>query len=77
MAMAVAMVAAPFLAYVYSAVAGLVVMAVSLLTTAVLARGLTDAVPAAVRRWLGVAVAVNVALAIACLVAVGWLMLGG
>ena len=69
-----AMVTAPFLASRYSAVAGLIVMTVALSTTVILARGALGAVPAPTRRWLRAAIAVNVALAVACAVAALWLV---
>lgn len=72
--MAGAMIAAPFLALIYSAIAGLTVMAIALLTTVVLARGAVDAAPIPMRRWLHIAVAVNIVLAVACLAAVVWLI---
>jgi hypothetical protein len=66
---------APFIALLYRAEAGLIVMALALGATSLLLHGMLDATPPRTRRWLSFLVAVNILLALACLVAAGWLVL--
>jgi hypothetical protein len=75
--LALAIVAAPFLALLYCPEAGLIVMALALAAATLL---LCDALPAAVpgaRRWLRLAIGVNLALAAACLVLAAVLAMRG
>lgn len=61
-----AILAAPFLAVLYDVDAGLAVMAIALGAGAYLARLAMPAVEPGLRRQLGVAAVVNLALAVAC-----------
>ena len=70
---AAAIFAAPFVALLYRAELGLVVMAVALGATTLLLRGMLTAVPGKAQRWLRLVVALNLVLALACLLAAGWL----
>jgi hypothetical protein len=72
--MALAMLAAPFLAFLYHPAAGLVVMAVALATAAFLAHGALAFAPPPARRWLRVAIVVNAVLAVVCVIAAGWVV---
>lgn len=72
-----AMVAAPFLALLYHPVAGLAVMALTLVVTAVLARDVIASAPTRLRRWLTVAIVINLVFAVACIAAAVWYVRGG
>jgi TRAP-type C4-dicarboxylate transport system permease small subunit len=50
-------------------------MALALGATSLLLHGMVDATPPRTRRWLRLLVAVNILIALACLVAAGWLVL--
>ena len=75
--LALAVFAAPFLALLYSPVAGLAVMAASLVTAAFLLRGVQTVVVSARARWVQLATAIDLGLALACIVALLWLVVGG
>jgi hypothetical protein len=64
------MLAAPFIALLYRTEAGLVVMALGLSGAALLLRDALPAVAPGARRWLRLAIGVNLALAVACLMLV-------
>ncbi|MEJ7762376.1 MAG: hypothetical protein WKF80_06245 [Thermomicrobiales bacterium] len=66
---------APFLGLLYGVTAGLAVMAITLGTIAALARQAMPEAPAEIRPRLRVVVLVNVALAVACALAVAWRLL--
>ena len=68
---------APFIAMLYRAEAGLVVMALALGATSLLLHGMVDEAPLRTRRWLRLLVAANVLIALACLVAAGWFLVHG
>jgi hypothetical protein len=75
--LALAIFAAPFLALLYRPEAGLIVMALALSAATLLLR---DALPAAVpgvRRWMRLAIGVNLVLAVACLVLAAALVMRG
>jgi hypothetical protein len=67
---------APFIALIYSPELGLFVMAAALLATAYLLREALHAVGPGSRRWLRVAIGVDVAVAIVCVVVLIWLLVG-
>jgi hypothetical protein len=64
---------APFLALIFSAEAGLAMMAAALGATTWLLAEAISAVPDRARPWIRLAIAVNLALAIACLALAIWL----
>ncbi len=68
---------APFIALLYRAEAGLIVMALALGATSLLLHGMVAAPPPRTRRWLRLLVAVNALIALACLVAAGWFLVRG
>ena len=72
-----AMFLAPFIALLYRAEAGLIVMALALGATSLLLHGMLDGAPLRTRRWLRLLVAVNVLLALICLLAAGWFLVRG
>ena len=63
----VAMLAAPFLALLFHPVAGLIVMAIALGATAILARDIARDAPVKLRRWLQAAMWMNVVFVVVCL----------
>ncbi|MFN8591577.1 MAG: hypothetical protein U0031_08970 [Thermomicrobiales bacterium] len=71
-----AMVAAPFLALLYHPVAGLAVMALALVATALLARDVVASSPSRLRGWLNAAIVMNIVFAIACVAAAVWFLRG-
>jgi hypothetical protein len=75
--LAAAVIAAPFIALVYSAEAGLAVMAAALAATTVLLREALALVETPAQRWLRLAMAVNLSLAAACVALLIWLIVGG
>jgi hypothetical protein len=68
----VALMAAPFLALLYSPAAGLGMMAIALGASVALLLEVRDAAPARVRRQLGFVVGLDVVLALACAAAAVW-----
>jgi hypothetical protein len=68
----VALMAAPFLALLYSPAAGLGMMAIALGASVSLLLEVRDAAPARVRRRLGFVVGLDVVLALACAAAAVW-----
>jgi hypothetical protein len=73
--MAGAIVVAPFIALLVRMEAGLLVMAIALGATSMLVREALQATPTTIRHWLRLVIALNVALAVACLAFAGWLVL--
>ena len=65
---------APFIALLYRAEAGLIVMALALGAVSLVLHDAMDAAPYDTRRWLRLLVVVNVLLLAACLLAAGWLV---
>jgi hypothetical protein len=74
--MALAILAAPFIAMLIRVEAGLIVMAVALGAGSLLLREVLYAVSDNVRGWLRLGMLVNVALAVACLGLAVWLLTG-
>jgi hypothetical protein len=70
--LAAALMAAPFLALLYSPAAGLGVMAIALGASVSLLLEVRDAAPVRVRRRLGFVVGLDVVLALACAAAAVW-----
>jgi hypothetical protein len=73
--LATAILAAPFIAWLYRAEAGLVVMGLALVAGSFLLAGALDSVPEQMQRWLRLGIGVNVALAAACVALALWLLL--
>jgi hypothetical protein len=73
--LATAILAAPFIAWLYRAEAGLVVMALALGAGSFLLAGALDSAPARMHRWLRLGIGVNSALAAACMALALWLLL--
>lgn len=73
-ALSAAVVAAPFIALLYNIVAGLIVMAAALAATTYLLAEAVSAAPGHTRRWLRLTVAINLALAAACVAAAVWIV---
>ncbi len=74
--MAVAILAAPFIALLIRVEAGLIVMALALSAGSLLLREAHGAAPTHIRRWLQLGMLVNVTLAVACVVLAAWLLAG-
>jgi uncharacterized metal-binding protein len=70
-----AILAAPFIAWLFRAEAGFVVMALALGAGSFLLADALDAVPEEIHRWLRLAIGVNVTLAAACVALSIWLLL--
>ena len=62
----VAILAAPFIAWLFSAEGGLLLMAIALATGSFVLAGALDATPGHIHRWLRLGIGVNLALAAAC-----------
>lgn len=75
LALTTAILAAPFIAWLFRAEAGLVVMALALSASSFLLADALDATPAQIHRWLRAGIGVNVTLAMACLALAIWLLL--
>lgn len=73
--LAAAILAAPFIAWLYRAEAGLVMMALALGAGSLLLAGALDSAPGQMRRWLRLGIGINVALAAACVALALWLLL--
>jgi hypothetical protein len=71
-----AIVAAPFIALLYDAAAGLGVMAAALAATTFLLAEAVSAAPVHARRRVRLVVALNLALAAACVAAAVWIVAG-
>ena len=67
---------APFIALLYNVAAGLIVMATALAAATFLLLEAVSVAPDHARRWLRLAVAVNLGLATACALAAIWLIVG-
>jgi hypothetical protein len=76
-ALTLAVFAAPFLALFYGPSAALAVMAAALVAVTFLLRGAASSTSLAARRWLRLALIVDLVLALACLVAAIWLVFWG
>ncbi len=70
-----AILAAPFIAWVYRAEAGLVVMALALSAGSFVLAGALDTSSGYMRRWIRLSIGVNVTLAAVCLALATWLLL--
>ena len=70
-----AILAAPFIAWVYRAEAGLVVMALALSAGSFVLAGALDTSPGHMRRWIRLGIGVNLTLAAVCLAVATWLLL--
>jgi uncharacterized metal-binding protein len=70
-----AILAAPFIAWLYSAEAGLVVMALALNAGSFVLAGALDASPGQMHRWIRLGIVVNLTLAAACFALSIWLLL--
>ena len=69
------MLAAPFIALLFRAEAGLVVMAMALSAGSFLLGDALDATPGQFHRWLRMGIGVNLALAAACVALAVWSLL--
>jgi hypothetical protein len=70
-----AILAAPFIAWLFRTEAGLVVMAMALCAGSSLLAGALGATPGQFHRWLRLGIGVNLALAAACVALAVWLLL--
>jgi hypothetical protein len=75
LALATAILAAPFIAWLYRTEAGLVVMALALSAGSLVLADALDATPKQIHRWLRLGIAFNLTLATACLGLAIWLLL--
>ena len=73
--LATAILAAPFIAWLFGAEAALIVMALTLSAGAYLLAGALDATPRRIHRWLRLGIVVNLAFAAACGALAIWLLL--
>ena len=76
-ALTLAIFVAPFLALLYGLAAALAVMAAGLVAASYLLRSAAPGSSLSARGWLRAALIVNLALALACLVAAVWFARGG
>lgn len=74
--LALAILVAPFIAWLVRAEAGLIVMALALASGTLLLRDALDTAPHRIRRWLRLGILVNLALAVACGSLAVWLLVG-
>jgi hypothetical protein len=73
--LAAAILAAPFLAWLFRTEAGLIVMAVALTAGSFLLADALESTPGQFHRWLRLGIGVNLALAAACVALAVWLFL--
>ena len=73
--LATAILAAPFIAWLFRAEAALIVMALTLSAGSYLLAGALDATPRRIHRWLRLGIVVNLAFAAACGALAIWLLL--
>ena len=73
--LATAILVAPFIAWLFSAEAALIVMALALGAGSYLLAGAIDATPGHIHRWLRFSIGANLVLAAACGVLAIWLLL--
>ena len=73
--LATAILAAPFIAWLFSAEAALIVMALALGAGSYLLAGALDGAPRHVQRWLRLGIGANMVLAAACGALAIWLLL--
>ncbi|MCD6056604.1 MAG: hypothetical protein K0S99_798 [Thermomicrobiales bacterium] len=73
--LATAILAAPFIAWLFGAEAALIVMALTLSAGSYLLAGALDATPRRIHRWLRLGIVVNLAFAAACGALAIWLLL--
>jgi uncharacterized metal-binding protein len=73
--MATAILTAPFIAWLYRAEAGLVMMALALCAGSYVLAGVLDATSGSIHRWLRLGIGVNLILAAACVALAIWLFL--
>lgn len=74
---AAALLAAPFLAWLYSPAAGLVVMAIALMAAAYLLIQVQNSAPPALRRAVRVVLGFDIILVLTCLFAAAWWVISG
>ena len=73
--LATAILAAPFIAWLFGAEAALIVMALTLSAGSYLLAGALDATPRRIHRWLRLGIVVNLAFAAVCGALAIWLLL--
>lgn len=73
--LATAILAAPFIAWLFGPEAALVVMALALCAESYLLAGILDAAPGHIHRWLRLGIGANLVLAAACVALAIWLQL--
>jgi hypothetical protein len=73
--LATAILAAPFIAWLFGPEAALVVMALTLGAGSYLLAGALDATPGHIHRWLRLGIGANLLLAVACIALAIWLLL--
>jgi hypothetical protein len=71
----VAILAAPFIAWLFRAEAGLILMGLALGAASFVLADALDATPGHFRRWVRLGIGVNIALAMACVALAIWLLL--
>ena len=71
--LAIAILAAPFIAWLFGAQAALTVMGLALSAGSYLLAGVLDAAPGHMRRWLRLGIGANLMLAAACVALAIWL----
>ncbi len=71
----VAILAAPFIAWLFRAEAGLILMALALGAGSFILVGALDGTPGHVHRWIRLGIGANIALAVACVALAIWLLL--
>ena len=73
--LATAILAAPFIAWLFGAEVALIVMALTLGAGSCLLAGALDATPGHIHRWLRLGIGANMMLAAACMALAIWLLL--
>ena len=73
--LATAILAAPFIAWLFGAEAALIVMALTLGAGSYLLAGALDATPGHIHRWLRLGIGANMMLAAACMALAIWMLL--
>jgi hypothetical protein len=71
--LAMAILAAPFIAWMFGAQAALIVMGLALSAGSYLLAGVVEATPGHIRRWLRLGIGANLMLAAACVALAIWL----
>jgi hypothetical protein len=70
-----AILAAPFIAWLFRPEAGLLVMALALGAASFMLADALDETPGQIHRWLRLGIGVNITLAVACVSLAAWLLL--